>query len=152
MLIQQQIARVHNYDEISFDRWKSVVVSQLLWEGIPCIYYGDELGIDGYTHHDSGFRFPMPWDDFNENRKKHLEVYKTVTRLRHFESAFSEGGRKVLYADGYTIAISRFMEDNMYIGIISVASWGVPHSVGPRFPGPLLIRTRCPDTSPNSSL
>ena len=28
----------------------------------------------------------------------------------------------------------------------------VPHSVGPRFPGPLLIRTRCPDTSPNSSL
>ena len=23
---------------------------------------------------------------------------------------------------------------------------------GPRFPGPLLIRTRCPDTSPNSSL
>ena len=27
-----------------------------------------------------------------------------------------------------------------------------PHSVGPRFPGPLLIRTRCPDTSPNSTL
>ena len=24
--------------------------------------------------------------------------------------------------------------------------------VGPRFPGPLLIRTRCPDTSPNSTL
>ena len=33
-----------------------------------------------------------------------------------------------------------------------VASWVVPHSVGPRFPGPLLIRTRCPDTSPNSTL
>ena len=27
-----------------------------------------------------------------------------------------------------------------------------PHSVGPRFPSPLLIRTRSPDTSPNSSL
>ena len=34
----------------------------------------------------------------------------------------------------------------------NVASWVVPHSVGPRFPGPLLIRTRCPDTSPNSRL
>ena len=33
-----------------------------------------------------------------------------------------------------------------------VASWVVPHSVGPRFPGPLLRRTRCPDTSPNSTL
>ena len=38
------------------------------------------------------------------------------------------------------------------IGIPDVASWVVPHSVGPRFPGPLFIRTRCPDTSPNSSL
>ena len=36
--------------------------------------------------------------------------------------------------------------------IPDVASWVLPHSVGPRFPGPLLIRTRCPDTSPNSSL
>src|SRR5574337_362461 len=33
------------------------------------------------------------------------------------------------------------------------AAFGVsPHSVGPRFPGPRLIRTRCPDTSPNSTL
>ena len=27
-------------------------------------------------------------------------------------------------------------------------TWVVPHSVGPRFPGALLRRTRCPDTSP----
>src|SRR5574337_634367 len=36
--------------------------------------------------------------------------------------------------------------------IPDVASWVVPHSEGPRFPGPLLIRTRCPDTSSNSTL
>ena len=36
--------------------------------------------------------------------------------------------------------------------ISDVASWVVPHSEGPRFPGPLLIRTRCPDTSSNSTL
>ena len=29
---------------------------------------------------------------------------------------------------------------------------GAKNGVGPRFPGPLLIRTRCPDTSPNSTL
>ena len=28
----------------------------------------------------------------------------------------------------------------------------VPHSGGPRCPGPLLIRTRCPDTSSNATL
>src|SRR5574341_606152 len=34
----------------------------------------------------------------------------------------------------------------------AVASWVLPRSEGPRFPGPLLIRTRCPDTSSNSTL
>ena len=29
---------------------------------------------------------------------------------------------------------------------------GSPRCEAPRFPGPLLIRTRCPDTSPNSTL
>ena len=38
-------------------------------------------------------------------------------------------------------------------GLISFRmAWVVPHSEGPRFPGPLLIRTRCADTSPNSTL
>ena len=30
--------------------------------------------------------------------------------------------------------------------------YDMANAVGPRFPGPLLIRTRCPDTSPNSTL
>ena len=40
---------------------------------------------------------------------------------------------------------------NRQVDIPDVASWVVPYSVGPRFPGPLLIRTRCPDTSSNST-
>src|SRR5574337_509647 len=35
--------------------------------------------------------------------------------------------------------------------IPDVASWVVPRSEGPRFPGALLIRTRCPDTSDRKS-
>ena len=33
-----------------------------------------------------------------------------------------------------------------------MASWVVPHSEGPRCPSPLLIRTRCQDTSLNATL
>src|SRR5574337_2075398 len=36
--------------------------------------------------------------------------------------------------------------------IPDVASWVLPRCEAPRFPGPLLRRTRCPDTSPNSTL
>ena len=45
-------------------------------------------------------------------------------------------------AEGYTITKCVFYDNKDR----------TPHSVGPRFPGPLLIGTRCPDTSPNSTL
>ncbi|WP_050008401.1 alpha amylase N-terminal ig-like domain-containing protein [Butyrivibrio sp. WCE2006] len=114
------VPRVHNHDNITFDKWKSVALSQLLWTGIPCIYYGDELAIEGYTEHDAGFRYPMPWNKENENRDKHLAVYKKIISLRRNNPAFSEGGRKVLYADGRILAVSRFMDGEKYVGIISM--------------------------------
>lgn len=114
------IARFHNFDTISFDMWKSAVISQLLWVGIPCIYYGDEMGIDGYTHHDAGFRYPMPWNDDSDRKKKHMAVIKKMTYLRQNKEAFSAGSRQVIYADGYTIAIARFAGEQTYIGVISM--------------------------------
>ena len=61
--------------------------------------------------------------------------------------------------DGFEVC-RRIRATSKRIGIIMLTArtqemdkvWVVPHSVGPRFPGPLLIRTRCPDTSPNSTL
>lgn len=115
------VSRAHNNEEITFEKWRSIVISQLLFTGIPCIYYGDELGIDGYTEHDSGFRFKMPWDE--EEARKESEFYTTYHKmalLRRKHRAFSEGGRKVLLTDGRTIVTSRFMEDEIYIGVISM--------------------------------
>lgn len=114
------VARVHNYECISFDKWKSVVISQLLWTGIPCIYYGDEVAIDGFTESDAGFRFPMPWERKNENTDRFYSTYKRMIHLRRGTAAFSEGGRKVLYADGQILAVARFMNDEKYLGIISM--------------------------------
>ncbi len=115
------VSRVHNNAGISFDKWRMVAMSQLLWTGIPCIYYGDELGIDGYTENDLGFRLPMPWDRADdEEGNEYFKLYRRIIDLRKNESAFSEGGRKVLYSDGRILAISRFMDDNIYVGIMSM--------------------------------
>ncbi len=115
------VSRVHNNAGISFDNWRIAVVSQLLWTGIPCIYYGDELGIDGYTEHDSGFRFRMPWEktkDLSDN--EYFNLCRDIIALRKDEKAFAGGGRKVLYSDGQVLAISRFLDDNIYVGIMSM--------------------------------
>ena len=87
------IARIHNYECISFDKWKIAVISQLLWTGIPCIYYGNELGIDGYTWHDAGFRYPMPWNRVTDSNK-YLHVTKIMTKLRRCVKAFAGGTRR----------------------------------------------------------
>ena len=114
------VPRMHNYECISFDKWKSAVISQLLWTGIPCIYYGDELAIEGYTENDAGFRFPMPWDRKNDATDSHFSTYRRMIELRKGVCAFSEGGRKVLFAEGRILVVARFMDDEKYIGIISM--------------------------------
>ena len=114
------VARLHNYENMGFEKFKSAVIAQLLWTGIPCIYYGDELAIDGYTEHDSGFRFPMPWDTKNENSGRHFETVKKMTHLRRNARAFAQGGRKVLYADGRILAVARFYGEEVYVGVISM--------------------------------
>lgn len=115
------VSRAHNNPEIDEATWQSMVKLQFLWTGIPCIYYGDELDIDGYTHHDSGFRFKMPWDEEIERKERtNFKVYQKLNELRRNESAFSEGGRKVLFAKGNILAVSRFFGDNIYLGVISM--------------------------------
>ena len=114
------IARMHNYDTIDFDRWKCAVIAQLLWTGIPCIYYGDEVAIDGFTWHDAGYRYPMPWGRVSEEGEKHRAVIRTMTRLRREVDAFAQGGRKVLAAEGRILAVARFYGGQVYVGVLSM--------------------------------
>lgn len=114
------VARMHNYKEIGFEKFKSACIAQLLWTGIPCVYYGDELAIDGYTEHDAGFRFPMPWGKNDLDAHRHFETVRKMTFLRRNIRAFAEGGRKVLYADGRILAVARFYGEEIYVGVISM--------------------------------
>jgi len=57
---------------------------QLTYPGTPCIYYGDEVGINGEG--DPGCRKCMVWDPMEQNTEL-LQFYKTAIRLRHSHSA-----------------------------------------------------------------
>lgn len=113
------VPRIHNYEGYSFEKVKAVVISQLLWTGIPCVYYGDELGIDGYTYHDSGFRYEMPWNLVTDDNQ-YLQLYKKAISLRRNKASFSKGSRLVLYAKDYVFAVARFFKDEVYIGVVSM--------------------------------
>lgn len=75
--------------------------------GIPSVFYGDEVGMEGY--HDPFCRRPFPWG--NENPEI-LEHYKKLGALRLRETALIKGGFNVLEHGESTIAFERYDKEN----------------------------------------
>ncbi len=72
--------------------------------GVPCIYYGTEIGMDGAGDPDN--RRCMPWDE-NEWDKDMLAYFQKIIAIRKDSSAMKHGGFKVLFAEGDIIAFAR---------------------------------------------
>jgi glycosidase len=72
--------------------------------GAPCIYYGDEIGIDG--GHDPECRKSFPWDEDSWD-KELLGFVKACTSMRTKYAALRRGDYKRLYAEGEVMAFSR---------------------------------------------
>ena len=71
--------------------------------GIPSVYYGDEVGMEGY--HDPFCRFPFPWHEIDvcaktakEYRLAMLGYYRELGRLR--ESPALRGGDFAVLSHG----------------------------------------------------
>ncbi len=76
--------------------------------GAPCIYYGDEIGIDGA--HDPECRKSFPWDE-NKWDKDLLEYAKACTSLRRDHPALRQGEYKRIYAEDNVMAFTRALKN-----------------------------------------
>ncbi|MCA2001031.1 MAG: glycoside hydrolase family 13 protein [Chloroflexi bacterium] len=72
--------------------------------GAPCVYYGDEVGLDG--GHDPDCRKAFPWDE-RQWDKDLLEYVKTCAALRHKYPSLRRGHYKRIYAEGEVWAYAR---------------------------------------------
>lgn len=66
------------------DKMKLAALFQLTYPGVPCIYYGDEVGINGEG--DPGCRKCMVWDPEEQNLSL-LQFYQQTIALRHKHAA-----------------------------------------------------------------
>jgi len=72
------------------------IVLQMTYPGLPMIYYGDEIGIEGKG--DPDCRRPFPWDESMWD-KEIFSLYKKLVRLRKALPDISYGAFSIKYAD-----------------------------------------------------
>jgi glycosidase len=85
------------------------------YPGAPCIYYGDEVGMDGKQ--DPDCRKSFQWEDSSWN-KPLLDYVKSLTHLRHSYKALRRGTFHKLYAsDGAYSFARKFESENLVIAL-----------------------------------
>lgn len=76
-------------------RMKLAVLLLLTYPGVPCIYYGDEIGLEG--GYDPGCRKCMEWDEERQNRDL-LDFYTRTITLRKTHPALRSIHWRVVHA------------------------------------------------------
>lgn len=84
---------------------KQIYTILLTFTGTPCIYYGDEIGMDGGQ--DPGCRKCMPWDE-NEQDRDMLEHVQTLIALRKEHPVLAnEGDLLFVHIDSEVVMYKR---------------------------------------------
>lgn len=92
--------------QLGIKRVKLISLMQMTFYGIPCLYYGDEAGLEGYS--DPYNRRTYPWGKENQTL---LDWYKKINFLRNKYKALSNGFFKVLYANDNIYIYQRYIDD-----------------------------------------
>ncbi|UWD48246.1 glycoside hydrolase family 13 protein [Clostridioides difficile] len=96
------------------DLMKLAVATQMTFEGVPYIYYGDEAGLCGDVDPDN--RRTYPWKNEDEDM---LSFYKNIIKIRNKNKILSSGETEFIYTKNNNVfAFIRFNEDNDKILIL----------------------------------
>lgn len=94
--------------------FREAVVFQMTWPGAPTIYYGDEVGVCGWTDPDS--RRTYPWG--NEDTEL-LKFHKKMIQIHKKYQSLISGSLKFLHADYKCIAYGRFTFEEAVVVVLN---------------------------------
>ena len=106
--IQEKMTYTLPYDQkrLADRRVKLAAMWQMTFMGVPCVYYGDEVGVQGYR--DPFNRAPFPWNSVDLEL---LEWYKKMIEIRNESAAIRTGKYMPLICDGDIYAYMRFVDN-----------------------------------------
>ena len=110
--------RLHN-DKAIFDRdiYKGVVMALYMLPGMPNLYYGDEVLLEGKLGSNEGARYPMEWRDEYQD-KDMLSFYSAMGEARK-EEWLGFSSYSVMPLDEKAFAILRFIEGKALVSVIN---------------------------------
>ncbi|HWG85243.1 MAG TPA: maltodextrin glucosidase [Deinococcales bacterium] len=112
--------------------------------GVPCVYYGDEVGLEGGQ--DPDCRRTMPWEEDSWDAGLR-GLYRWLIQLRRSSPALQRGGWGTVHASGDCIAYLRRLGRERVLAVVNrgasaslrlplAGEWqdleaGMPHAAGP---------------------
>ena len=93
---------------------REAVLMQMTWVGAPTIYYGDEVGVCGFTDPDNRRTYPWGQED-----KEMLGFHKAVIAIHKKYLAFRTGSLKLLMWEEGILAYARFHVKHQFVIIVN---------------------------------
>jgi alpha-glucosidase len=90
--------------------------------GIPMVFSGDEIGLQGITG--EGSRKPFPWDRTETWDRETLRTYKELIALRKSSAALRAGGFRWVYAGDDALVYLREAPDDRVLVLLTRAPGG----------------------------
>ena len=99
--------------KVGLKKMRIASLMQFTLPGVPCIYYGDEAGVEGYR--DPFNRTGYPWGSENQEL---LSWYESLGKLRREHPVFREGAFVPVQADnGVMVYLRRCEEETLLIAL-----------------------------------
>ncbi len=103
---------------VKLEVMRQAIMMQITLPGAPTVYYGDEVGVCGFTDPDN--RRTYPWG--NENLEL-LEYHRYVNKWHRIRKELKTGSLIRLISTGGVVCYARVLKDNISVVIINAGEY-----------------------------